>query len=319
MLKSSLDRAIQFHMSNATARILLTGSGGQVGRELRRALAPLGTLTALDRHGLDLADPDAIRSTIREWRPSLIVNAAAYTAVDRAESEPEKALAVNGIAPGILAEEARRLDAVLVHYSTDYVFDGTKPAPYNESDIPSPRNVYGKTKLAGELSIQSAGAAHYILRTSWVYAAEGANFLKTILRLARERPELRIVNDQTGAPTWARAIADMTAQLLASRRNADDPRYGLYHLTAAGAVTWHGFAQAILAEAEHVMGMKPPRLIPITTQEYPLPAPRPANSRLDTTRLTEAFGIRPPTWQDMLVHCIREMSPSCGTPGKIAV
>lgn len=306
-------------MSNTGPRILLTGSNGQVGRELQRALAPLGSVVALDRHGLDLANPVAIRRVIRDCRPALIVNAAAYTAVDRAESEPEKAMAVNGIAPGILAEEARRLDALLVHYSTDYVFDGTKPAPYSESDTPHPCNIYGKSKLAGEQSIQATGVAHYILRTSWVYAAEGANFLNTVLRLARERPELRIVNDQTGAPTWARAIADMTAQLLTNRRNADDPRYGLYHLTAAGAVTWHGFAQAILAEAEHVMGMKPPRLIPITTQEYPLPAPRPANSRLDTTRLTEAFGIRPPTWQDMLVHCIREMSPSCGTPGKIAV
>ncbi len=293
-------------MQNRTVRILLTGSNGQVGRELRRTLSPLGAVTALDRAGLDLADPDAIRKTVREHRPNLIVNAAAYTAVDRAESEPELAMAVNGIAPGILAEEARRLDAVLVHYSTDYVFDGTKATAYTEADTPNPLNIYGKTKLAGERAIQAADAAHYILRTSWVYAAEGTNFLNTILRLARERPELRIVDDQTGAPTWARAIADMTAQMLAARLNSANPQFGLYHLAASGAVTWFGFARAILAEARKTMGTNTPRLIPITTVEYPLPARRPANSQLDTSRLTKTFGIVPEPWQKMLERCLQE-------------
>lgn len=293
-------------MQNRTVRILLTGSNGQVGRELRRALSPLGAVTALDRAGLDLADPDAIRNTVREHRPNLIVNAAAYTAVDRAESEPELAMAVNGIAPGILAEEARRLGAVLVHYSTDYVFDGTKTTAYTETDAPNPLNVYGRTKLAGERAIQVTGASHYILRTSWVYAAEGTNFLNTILRLARVRPELRIVDDQTGAPTWARAIADMTAQLLATSLNSANPQFGLYHLAASGAVTWFGFTQAILAEAEKVLDISVPRLIPVSTTEYPLPARRPANSQLDTLWLTKTFGIVPEPWQKMLERCLQE-------------
>jgi len=293
-------------MTIKTSRMLLTGSNGQVGRELQRALTPLGNVLPLDRHQLDLANPDAIRKTIRDYQPDLIVNAAAYTAVDRAESEPELAMAVNGVAPGVLAEEARRLDAVLVHYSTDYVFDGTKHDAYTESDEPSPLNVYGRTKLAGERAIQAVGPVHYILRTSWVYAAEGANFLNTMLRLARERPELRIVDDQVGAPTWARAIAEMTAQTLAAAQSLDaGPRYGLYHLTATGAVSWFGFAQAIFAAAEQTLGIQAPRLIPITAAEYPLPAQRPANSRLDTARLTETFGIRPASWQEMLAQCLQ--------------
>ena len=294
-------------MPGTTSNILLTGSNGQLGRALRHALAPLGIVVALDRSALDLADPDAMRRVVRDCKPALIVNAAAYTAVDRAESEPELAMAVNGTAPGVLAEETRRLDAVLVHYSTDYVFDGTKPTPYTESDTPNPLSVYGKTKLAGERAIQATGCAHYILRTSWVYDAEGANFLNTILRLARERPELRIVNDQTGAPTWAHAIAEMTAQLLAAGMvGAADPRYGLYHLTATGAVTWFGFAQAILEEDAKAPGSRMPRLTPITTAEYPLPAPRPANSRLDTGLLTKTFGIKPSSWREMLMRCMEE-------------
>lgn len=305
-------------MQSTTSRILLTGSHGQVGRELRQALAPLGNVLAPDRGMLDLANPDAIRKTVRECRPGLIVNAAAYTAVDRAESEPELAMAVNGIAPGILAEEARRLNAVLVHYSTDYVFDGTKATAYTETDAPNPLNVYGKTKLLGEQAVQAAGTAHYILRTSWVYAAEGTNFLNTILRLAREQPELRIVDDQTGAPTWARAIADLTAQLLSTGLNSANPQFGLYHLAASGAVTWFGFAQAILAEAEKALDISVPRLIPVSTAEYPLPARRPANSMLDTTRLTTAFGIMPAPWQEMLEQCMREKfyrRESCTEPG----
>lgn len=293
-------------MQNTKPRILLTGSKGQVGRALQQTLAQLGQVTALDRHALDLADRDAICKTVRECRPELIINAAAYTAVDRAETEADLAMAVNGIAPGVLAEEAKRLGAQLVHYSTDYVFDGSKPTPYTEADIPNPLNVYGKTKLAGEQAIRATGVAHHILRTSWVYAAEGANFLNTMLRLAKERPELRIVDDQTGAPTWARAIAELTTQILSAGLRGEDPRHGLYHLTATGAVTWFGFAQAILAEVQKTPGRAVPRLIPITTAEYPLPARRPANSRLDTSRLTETFGIRPAPWQEMLAQCLNE-------------
>jgi dTDP-4-dehydrorhamnose reductase len=309
MPKRLPDSAAKPAMPNPTLRILLTGSNGQVGRALQQTLPPLGKVVALDRSALDLANRDAIRNAVRECRPQLIINAAAYTAVDRAETEPDLAMAVNGIAPGVLAEEAHRINAVLLHYSTDYVFDGTKTTPYLETDKPSPLNVYGKTKLAGEDAIRATGAAHYILRTSWVYAAEGANFLNTILRLANERPELRIVNDQTGAPTWAGAIADLTAQLLATGQRGENPSYGLYNLTASGAVTWFGFAQAILAEAQKTADRAMPRLTPITTAEYPLPARRPANSRLDTTRLNETFGIRPAPWQDMMAQCMRQKRP----------
>lgn len=290
----------------ATTRILLTGSNGQVGRALRNTLPPLGEVLALDRGGLDLADADSIRKTVREFRPTLIVNAAAYTAVDRAETEAGLAMAVNGIAPGVLAEEAKRLNATLVHYSTDYVFDGRKSTAYIETDTPNPLNVYGMTKLAGEQAVQTVGAAHYILRTSWVYAAEGANFMNTILRLGRERPELRIVDDQTGAPTWARAIAEMTVQILATGRGNISPRHGLYHLTAAGAVTWCGFARAIFDTAQRISKTVPPKLTPITTADYPLPARRPANSLLNTARLTRTFGITPAPWQDMLERCLLE-------------
>lgn len=294
------------------SRILLTGGSGQVGRALRQVLPASSVLMAPDRHALDMSDPDSVRNATREFRPTLIINAAAYTAVDRAEAEPELARAINGIAPGVLAEEARRLGATLLHYSTDYIFDGSKPAPYTETDTPRPLSVYGQTKLLGEQAVRSSSTAHYVLRTSWVYAAEGANFLNTILRLARERPELRIVDDQTGAPTWARAIAEMTAQMLIAGRDSGDPRYGLYHLTATGAVTWFGFAQAIVEEAKKLSGTPVPRLIPITTADYPLPARRPANSRLDTTRFTAAFGIAPEPWQMMLRQCLLEKFAAAG-------
>ncbi len=293
-------------MSSDLPRILLTGGNGQIGRALRQALPASATLIAPDRSTLDLAAPDSMRNVIRDCRPTLIINAAAYTAVDRAETEAGLAMAVNGVAPGVLAEEAKRLNATLVHYSTDYVFDGGKSTAYTETDAPNPLSVYGKTKLAGEQAIQATGAAHFILRTSWVYAAEGANFMNTILRLARERTELHIVDDQTGAPTWARAIADMTVQMLGTSRDNANPRHGLYHLTATGTVTWYGFARAILDEAQKLSGAVPPRLTPITTADYPLPARRPANSRLDTARFTAAFGITPAPWRNMLEHCLRE-------------
>jgi dTDP-4-dehydrorhamnose reductase len=286
--------------------ILVIGKHGQVGSELPEALRPLGRVTAVGRADMDLADPDAIRSAIRTIKPDIIVNAAAYTAVDKAESEPAAAMQINAVAPGIMAEEAQRLGALLVHYSTDYVFDGTKPDAYTETDTPNPLSAYGKSKLAGEQAIQTSGAAHYILRTSWVYSAGGANFMNTILRLARERPELRIVNDQTGAPTSARAIAAITARMLADR---SPDHSGLYHVSATGAVTWFGFAQTILARAQQNTGPSMPRLVPITTAEYPLPARRPANSRLDTTRLATDFGISPASWQHMLQECLDGARP----------
>jgi dTDP-4-dehydrorhamnose reductase len=297
-------------------RILLTGRDGQVGWELNRTLAPLGEVIAPDRGKLDLGAADSITRAVREARPAVIVNAAAYTAVDRAESEPELAMRVNGVAPGILAEEARRLGALLVHYSTDYVFDGTEVRAYLEDDAPAPLNEYGRTKLAGERAIRASAGAHYIFRTSWVYAARGSNFVRTILRLARERSELRIVDDQIGAPTWARAIAEMTAQVLSGVEagNARE-RAGLYHFTAAGAVSWCGFAQAILDRAQSTCpDMSIPRLVPIPSSEYPLPARRPRNSRLDTSRLAAAFGLVPQRWDDMLGQCMQEVVPAPGKP-----
>lgn len=286
-------------------RILLTGKNGQVGRELQRTLSALGTIVALGREELDLTATGAIRRTMRDVRPDIVVNAAAYTAVDRAEQEPDIALAINGTAPGLIAEEARRLGAFVVHYSTDYVFDGTKRTPYRETDTPNPLNVYGRSKLAGENAIRASGAAHFIFRTSWVYAAHGQNFVHTILRLACERDELKIVDDQIGAPTWARTIAETTATALTAKHRDHS---GLYHLTAAGSVTWFGFARAILAEAKTLRpDLHVPELIPITTSEYPRPAPRPANSRLDNARLQTAFGLVAPDWTISLAHCMREI------------
>jgi len=296
-------------------RILLTGKTGQVGFELQRTLAPLGAVIALDAEHLDLASPDAIRKKVREIKPQIIVNAAAYTAVDRAESEPDPAMKLNGIAPGVLAEEAKRLGALMVHYSTDYVFDGTKDSPYIETDTPNPLSVYGRSKLAGDQAIQATGVPHYIFRTSWVYAARGQNFVRTMLRLGRERSELRIVDDQVGAPTWARFIAEATAQVLrqlGDGHKAIGDRAGIYNLTATGAVSWYGFASAIFAEAKVQLGMTPPKLIPITTAEYPLPARRPANSRLDNSRFSVTFGLTPPPWDKMLKLCMKEIENGGG-------
>jgi len=294
--------------------ILLTGKYGQVGFELHRALAPMGEVIALDEGDLDLASPDAIRSTVRDIKPQVIVNAAAYTAVDRAESEPQVAMEVNAIAPGVLAEEAKRLGAMIVHYSTDYVFDGTKDGPYGENDAPNPLSVYGRSKLAGDQAIQAVDGLYYILRTSWVYAARGHNFLRTMLRLGRERRELRIVDDQVGAPTWARFVADVTARILSeSLRDHDLAREkrGLYNLTASGATSWLGFAQAIFAEARRIIpDTMVPELIAITTADYPLPARRPANSRLDTSKVTGAFALTIPDWKAMLAQCASELPGS---------
>jgi dTDP-4-dehydrorhamnose reductase len=284
-----------------TRRILLTGKNGQVGWELQRALTPLGEVVAVDRQTLDLADPDSIRAVIRETKPHLIVNPAAYTAVDKAESEPGLAQAVNGVAPGVMAEEAKRLGAALIHYSTDYVFDGAKEGAYVEEDRTSPLNVYGKTKLAGEEAVRASGAAHLILRTSWVYGARGKNFLLTMLRLAKEREELKIVVDQIGAPTWSRLIAEVTAQILAQRIGQWQELTGLYHFTAGGKTSWHGFASAIVGLGGF---SAKPRLIPIPSAEYPLPAPRPKNSLLSNDKLAATFGLVMPEWEESLRLCM---------------
>jgi dTDP-4-dehydrorhamnose reductase len=272
-------------------RILLTGANGQVGWELQKALVPLGELTAPGRAELDLAQPKQIREAVRAARPEVIVNAAAYTAVDQAESERDAAFAVNAAAPGILAEEAKRAGVLLVHYSTDYVFDGAKPAPYVEEDTPNPLNVYGASKLAGERAIAASGCRRLILRTSWVYGPRGKNFFLTMLRLAKKRPELRVVDDQVGAPTSSLAIARATAQLL--RADAQ----GLYHMSAAGETSWCGFARAILARA----GIATP-VIAIRTADYPAPARRPRNSRLDCSQLRMAFGTSLPSWETQLAE-----------------
>jgi dTDP-4-dehydrorhamnose reductase len=290
-------------------RILLTGANGQVGWELQRALAPLGEVIALDRSRLDLSRPDALRETVRAIAPDAIVNAAAYTAVDRAESEPELARAINAIAPGILAEEAHRLEAVLVHYSTDYVFDGTKPEPYTESDSPNPLSVYGRTKLEGERAIGASGCRHLTLRTSWVYGTRGSNFLLTMLRLARERRQLRIVDDQVGAPTWCREIAQATAALLARPDLAAPGIDGLYHLTASGATSWFGFAKAIFESPEMArIGIEPPALEAIPTSAYPTRAQRPANSRLDCRRLEHSAVVRLTPWDAALERCLEQLA-----------
>ena len=295
-------------------RILLIGKNGQVGWELERTLASLGKVIAVDRKVVDLAKTDTIVAAIREVKPDIIVNAAAYTAVDKAESEPELAMAINGIAPGIMAEEARRINALLVHYSTDYVFDGTKIGPYTEQDAPNPQSVYGKTKLAGEQAVQSANGSHLILRTSWVYGGRGKNFLRTILRLAQERDELKIVDDQIGAPTWSRMIAEATAQTLSQAFSFLTPYpsrlselSGIYHLTSAGQTSWFGFTRAIVELAIQQGADFSPKMLPIPTAEYPLPAARPQNSVMANEKLQNTFGLFMPDWQTALGLCFDGM------------
>jgi dTDP-4-dehydrorhamnose reductase len=285
-------------------RILVTGRNGQVGWELTRTLAPLGDIVALDRSELDLAAPERIDPVLNRIRPDIIVNAAAHTAVDRAESEPDLARAVNATAPAILAEAAKRMDALLVHYSTDYVFDGTKDAPYVEDDVPNPLGVYGRSKLEGEQAIQASGCRYLILRTAWVYASRGKNFLLTIRKLARERPELRVVSDQFGAPTSAPAIAAATATLLQAVSRSAHEKYGVYHLTAAGRTSWHAFASLIAASA----GTSAAVITPIPASEYPTPARRPMNSCLDNSKLSRTFGIRMASWQDEARRVLAELA-----------
>lgn len=278
-------------------RILLTGADGQVGWRLRQSLAPLGEVVALNRAGLDVSDLDGIRSAVREHRPEVVVNAAAYTAVDRAEQERVAAFRVNAEAPGVLAEESRRLGAMLVHFSTDYVFDGAAASPYGEEDAPNPLGAYGASKLAGEEAVQAAGERFLVLRTSWVYDSRGNNFARTMLRLAREREELRVVDDQRGAPTWAGALAAATARVL---RDGPPEAGGVFHLTSAGETTWYHFARAVLERDPRPGEQICRRVVPISTLEYPTPAPRPAYSVLCNARFTAAFGFRLPSWEEQL-------------------
>lgn len=284
--------------------ILVTGANGQVGWELQRVLAPLGRVVAVDQQQMNLAEPDSIRRLVREVTPNLIINTAAYTAVDKAESEPDLAMAINGTAPGVMAEEAKQLKAGLVHYSTDYVFDGSKSDAYREDDATNPLSVYGRTKLAGEEAIRASGVPHLILRTSWIYGARGHNFLLTMRRLGAERPELRVVDDQIGAPTWCRALAEVTGQMLAvCGPSGLADRSGLYHVTNAGETSWCGFARRILEQS----GLATP-VTGIRTSEYQAPARRPANSRLANHRLRQVFGLSLPDWQESLALCLDELS-----------
>lgn len=286
------------------SRILLLGSAGQVGRELQCCFADFGELTCADRKTIDLSQPEQIRDLVRRLTPHVILNTAAYTAVDRAESEPALAMAVNAEAPRVLAEEALHLGALLVHYSTDYVFDGSKPRPWMETDEPNPLNQYGATKLAGERAIQGSGCRHLIFRTSWVYGPHGRNFLFTMLRLARERDRLSIVNDQVGAPTSSIEIAAATKKIVAGvveeQFGEESDWAGIYHMTCADSTTWFGFAEAIFARASSLLGGNIPELVPIASDEYPTPARRPRNSLLSNARLQERFGIQLASWQSAL-------------------
>ena len=294
-------------------KILLFGKNGQVGWELQRSLAPLGELVALDVDSRelcgDLTDPDGLIQTVRAVAPDVIVNAAAHTAVDKAESEPELARAINALAPAALAQEAKRGNAWLIHYSTDYVFDGSSARPWLETDATAPLNVYGTTKLEGEQLIRQAGCRHLIFRTSWVYGARGDNFAKTMLRLARERDSLTVINDQTGAPTGADLLADITAHAIRAARQQPELS-GLYHLAAAGETSWHGYASFVLDYARHAgipIKVAPDAIQPVPSSAFPAPAKRPLNSRLDTTKLQSSFGLILPVWQTGVARMLTEI------------
>ena len=294
------------------ARILLLGCKGQVGWELQRALAPLGEVTALDfdtNPAADFSRPESLPALLDALAPQVIVNAAAHTAVDKAESEPELAQAINAVAPGELGRWAAAHDATLVHYSTDYVFDGSGTAPRAEDAPTGPLSVYGRTKLAGEEAIRASGCRHLILRTSWVYAARGGNFARTMLRLAAERDQLKVIADQVGAPTGAELLADVTAHAL--RALGVDPMLaGTYHCTAAGETSWHGYACHVIEWARthgHPVKVAPDAIRAIPPADYPTPATRPLNSRLDTSRLQRAFGLRMPPWQQGVERMLAEV------------
>jgi dTDP-4-dehydrorhamnose reductase len=291
-------------------RLMVTGAHGQVGFELARSLMPLGEVVALDRHGCDLARPDTLAAVVAGCAPDVIVNAAAYTAVDRAETEEALATTINAAAPAALARAARAAGALLIHYSTDYVFDGTKAGAWHEDDAAAPLNAYGRSKLAGERAIAASGCDHLILRTSWVFAARGANFMRTMLRLGAVRERLAVVADQFGAPTWARNIADATAHIVAGAQRERAARAfapAVLHLASRGETSWHGFAEAIF---ETVRARRPDLALRVGTVEaiasaaYPTPAARPRNSRLDCGRLAQRFGITLPHWRDALGRCL---------------
>jgi len=294
-------------------RILLFGRNGQLGWELQRALAPLGEVIAPasddPAHAADFRTPERLVQTLRALRPAVVVNAAAYTAVDRAETEAELAHAVNATAPAVLAREAAALGAWLIHYSSDYVFDGSGSRPRHEDDPTGPLNAYGRSKLAGERAVQASGCRHLILRTSWVYAARGANFVRTMLRLAAERDALRVVDDQFGAPTGAELLADLTAQLLPALQRRPELG-GLYHACAAGQTSWHGYARHLIAHARalgHPVRVSDDAIAGVPSRDYPTPAARPLNSRLDTSRLQAAFGLVPPPWQQGVDRVLVEL------------
>jgi dTDP-4-dehydrorhamnose reductase len=284
-------------------RILLIGRNGQVGAQLATTLAHQAEVIAIGRSDVDVAEPAKLRDAIRAAAPDVIVNAAAYTAVDRAESEPDQARAINADAPALMAAESKRIGALLVHYSTDYVFDGSGDQPYGEEDTPNPLNVYGRTKLEGERAIQSSGCRHVILRTSWVYAERGSNFLLTMLRLAAEKPVVRVVHDQIGSPTWAATIAEATATLLKGSGKLES---SLYHLACRGYVSWFDFAREIIERTAHRRAASP-EMIPITTDEYPTAARRPRNSRLRTDRIGALLDRPLPGWRDALARCLTRL------------
>ena len=293
-------------------KILVTGKNGQVGFELQRALAPLGEVVSVDHTDCDLADADAIRTLVRRMAPDVIVNPAAYTAVDKAESDQQMAFAVNARAPGVFGEEAARLGALVVHYSTDYVFDGGKEGSYAETDRPDPQSVYGSTKYAGERALAGSNPRHLILRTSWVVGAHGGNFAKTMLRLAAERDQLSVVADQFGAPTSAALLADLTAQLVRQyqREGVEDFPYGTYHVTGAGETSWYDYARFVIAEAQaagKTLKVSPDAVKPLATSDYPTPARRPGNSRLDTHHFRTTFGLRLPPWQESVRHVLQQI------------
>ncbi|WP_181296076.1 dTDP-4-dehydrorhamnose reductase [Pseudomonas sp. Q2-TVG4-2] len=284
-------------------KILITGSKGQLSQELQLALAGEGKVLALGHKVLDLAEPMQIRQQVRLLRPDLIINAAAYTAVDPAQDNRDQAFAVNATGPGVLAEEAAALGIPLIHYSTDYVFDGRKREPYNEEDHPAPLSVYGASKLAGEQAIQAVGGQHLILRTSWVYSLHGRNFLLTMQRLLQERDALSVVDDEVGAPTWAGTIAAVTAEMVRKWRTGTGGPSGLYHLTASGETSWYGFACSIAQHLER-QGLLRARLEPIQSTDYPTAAQRPLNSRLSCARLQRDWGVELPDWETALHQCL---------------
>jgi dTDP-4-dehydrorhamnose reductase len=294
---------------NSTMDILLIGAQGQLGLALQPLLAGLGTIHAVGHSELDLAHAPAVRHCVQQLRPQLIINAAAYTAVDRAESEPYLAQAINGIAPGVLAEEAGRLSGALIHFSTDYVFDGTQNRPYVETDAPHPLGAYGESKWLGERAVQATGTPALILRTSWVYSLQGNNFLKTMLRLGQERDQVRVVNDQWGAPTWTHSLAQATVTIIRHGIEQGDcvqylqQHQGLYHLTNAGATTWYEFARTVFALRPECTA----KLTAIPTSEYPTPARRPSNGRLDNRKIAQQLGIALPDWKDALQECLHEL------------